>query len=68
MKNKQDSFFKEKIKKIFTEKSSIVDIGGGLRILKDKNNRYDASRSWILKFLDNVDYRSEEHTSELQSH
>jgi len=57
MKNQWDSFFKEKIKKIFTEKSTVIDIGGGLRILKDKNNRYDASRSWVLKFLDKVDYK-----------
>jgi hypothetical protein len=38
--NNWDKFFEEKIKKIFTEKSEILDIGGGLRIDKDKNNRF----------------------------
>ncbi|OGD32442.1 hypothetical protein A3C91_02270 [Candidatus Azambacteria bacterium RIFCSPHIGHO2_02_FULL_52_12] len=52
-----DIFFKEKITKIFTEKKSVLDIGGGLRILKEKNNRYDRSREWIRPYLKNVDYK-----------
>lgn len=52
-----DIFFEEKIRKIFTEKRSVLDIGGGLRILKEKNNRYDPTRSWILPYLKQVHYR-----------
>ncbi len=52
-----DIFFEEKIKKIFTEKKSVLDIGGGLRILKEKNNRYDKSREWIRPYLKNVEYK-----------
>lgn len=52
-----DMFFEEKIKKIFTEKRSVLDIGGGLRILKEKNNRYDKSREWIRPYLKNVEYK-----------
>lgn len=50
-------FFEEKIVKIFSEKKTVVDIGGGLRIAKDRNNRYDKSREWLLPYLDKVDYK-----------
>jgi len=39
-----ESFFKEKITKILLEKKVVVDIGRGLRIIKEKNNRYDPKR------------------------
>ncbi|MEI6296928.1 MAG: methyltransferase domain-containing protein [bacterium] len=39
------------------EKKEIIDIGGGLRIDKKKNNRYDKSREWIIPLLDSVDYK-----------
>ncbi|MBF8280733.1 MAG: Methyltransf 11 protein [Candidatus Magasanikbacteria bacterium] len=52
-----DIFFKEKITKIFTEKKSVIDIGGGLRIMKEKNNRYDRTREWIVPYLEHVDYK-----------
>lgn len=52
-----ESFFDDKIKKIFLEKKLIIDIGGGLRVVKEKNNRYDPSRAWILPMLKNVDYK-----------
>lgn len=57
MNSQWDIFFKEHIKKIFTEKSSVIDIGGGLRILKNKGNRYDSSREWALEFLKKIDYK-----------
>ncbi|OGF27365.1 hypothetical protein A2477_03955 [Candidatus Falkowbacteria bacterium RIFOXYC2_FULL_47_12] len=52
-----DQFFKEKIIKIFTECQSIVDIGGGLRVLKDRGNRYDKNRQWVLPYVKKVDYK-----------
>jgi SAM-dependent methyltransferase len=52
-----DLFFREKVKKILTEKRSVVDIGGGLRILREKGNRYDPSRAWIIPYLKNIDYK-----------
>lgn len=52
-----DIFCDEKIHRIFEEKKDIVDIGGGLRIIKEKNNRYDGSRAWIRRYLDRVNYR-----------
>lgn len=52
-----DQFFKEKITKIFTDKKSIIDIGGGLRVVKEKNNRYDPKREWIRPLISKVDYK-----------
>ena len=52
-----DKFFNKKIKKIFIEKKSIIDIGGGLRVLKGSGNRYDKSKKWILPLIKKVDYK-----------
>jgi predicted SAM-dependent methyltransferase len=48
-------FFEEKIGKIFTEKKNIVDIGGGLRIDPEKNNR-GRENQWVNKYLKDVNY------------
>ncbi|MCX6731758.1 MAG: methyltransferase domain-containing protein [Candidatus Parcubacteria bacterium] len=56
--NNWNVFFREKIKKIFTEKKQIIDIGGGLRISKEKSNRFDEEREkWIRPYLSGVDYK-----------
>lgn len=52
-----DKFFIKKITQILNDKKSIIDIGGGLRISKEKGNRHDKSREWILPLLKRVDYR-----------
>ncbi len=52
-----DLFFKEKIIQICTEKKALLDIGGGLRIDRTKNNRLDKTREWIIPYLKNVDYK-----------
>lgn len=52
-----DTFFREKIKKILTEKHTVLDIGGGLRVLQDRGNRYDKTHNWMLPFLEKVDYK-----------
>lgn len=57
MQNPWQAFFKEKITVIFTECKNVIDIGGGLRIDKEKNNRYDPSRAWIQELLKNVNYK-----------
>lgn len=55
--NNWDKFTKEKLTKIFTEKKSIIDIGGGLRVDANRNNRFDKSNEWINAYLKNVDYK-----------
>jgi len=52
-----DKFAHEKLTKIFTEKSSVIDIGGGLRALKSKGNRYDKKRAWLIPLIEKVDYK-----------
>ena len=57
MKTPWELFFENKLKKILTEKKMIIDIGGGLRLIKEKNNRYDPSREWLRPYLSRVDYK-----------
>lgn len=52
-----DKFFREKTIKIFQDKNEIIDIGGGLRVLKNKGSRYDKNREWILPYLEKADYK-----------
>lgn len=54
---KEDQFFNEKIKQIFENKKNIIDIGGGLRVSKQRGNRFNPGREWITKYLDKVDYK-----------
>ena len=58
-----DTFFDEKIRKIFDDKDLIIDIGGGLRVDAHKNNRgnqhadlaaYIISKKKNYKILDKV--------------
>lgn len=56
MTNQWDLFFKEKVTKIFTDKKTIIDIGGGLRIDEKRNNR-KTENAWALEYLDKVDYK-----------
>ncbi|MDF1497621.1 MAG: methyltransferase domain-containing protein [Patescibacteria group bacterium] len=58
MNAKWEVFFKEKILKIFNECHTVIDIGGGLRIDKTKNNRFDSKRAWILPLLDKTVYKT----------
>lgn len=53
----KDNFFDQKMEAIFAEKKDVLDIGGGLRIDPKKNNRYEASREWMIPLLDKVNYK-----------
>lgn len=52
-----DTFAREKLTKIFREKKTVVDIGGGLRAVKDRGNRYDPANAWMAPLIANVDYK-----------
>ncbi|MFA5996719.1 MAG: methyltransferase domain-containing protein [Candidatus Paceibacterota bacterium] len=52
----EPDFFTTRLRRILTEKKRIVDIGGGLRIVKGKGNRYDSVRAEGLPSLDGVEY------------
>ncbi len=42
-----DAFFRERMTRILSEKKSLIDIGGGLRISKEKGNRFEPRNAWI---------------------
>lgn len=52
-------FFKGQMMRILREKKSLVDIGGGLRISREKGNRFEPRNAWIADTIrDNrVDYK-----------
>lgn len=50
-------FYKEKVTQIFTDKKTVIDIGGGLRVLKEKNNRYEPANEWIRPLIKKVSYK-----------
>ncbi len=51
-----DSFFREKVSLMLSCHVRIVDIGGGLRISKEKSNRFDPRRAWILPLITKHQY------------
>jgi len=55
MKSK-DYFFEEKMKKIFTEKKVIIDIGGGLRADPTRNNR-KKENAWLDEYIKKTEYQ-----------
>ncbi len=52
-----EEFHRARIERIFKEKRTVLDIGGGLRISKRVGNRYDPSREWIAKLAEKVEYK-----------
>lgn len=52
----EDHFFKTYITKIFTDKPVVIDIGGGLRIDPEKNNR-TRENDWLIPLKEKVDYK-----------
>lgn len=52
----EPDFFTNRVRRMLTEKKRIVDIGGGLRIVKGKGNRYDSARRAGLPSLEGVEY------------
>lgn len=52
-----ESFFKDKIRKIFTHNTEVIDIGGGLRIDRTKNNRFEKTREWIIPLAQKISYK-----------
>ena len=53
---KDEIFFREKITKIFQRNGEIIDIGGGLRIDPERNNR-GIHNSWAIDLAKNANYK-----------
>lgn len=52
-----DIFFQTFVTKIFTEKKQVLDIGGGLRISREKADRILSNQEWLEKLVSGVDYK-----------
>lgn len=52
-----DKFFQEKMIQIFSEKKTVLDIGGGLRTEISKGNRLEAKNTWLEDYMKKVDYK-----------
>lgn len=50
-------FLQEKIIKIFSEKPTVIDIGGGLRIDELKNNRKNINSNWLEPYKNKTEYK-----------
>lgn len=46
-----ERFFQEKMTRMLSEKKSLIDIGGGLRISREKGNRYEPRNQWIAEMI-----------------
>lgn len=51
-----DSFFHEKMIDIFEKGGMVLDIGEGLRVRKERGNRYDPTRAWLAPYVEKVTY------------
>lgn len=52
-----DDFLKKSVERVFANSKLVIDIGGGLRAVERRGNRYDPSRAWIKPLIDKVDYK-----------
>jgi|SRR3989344_1486409 len=50
-------FFNDRVRKIFSEGHDVLDIGGGLRLSKEKGNRYNKKNEWMRKLSEKVSYK-----------
>ena len=53
---KDQIFFREKITKIFKDKKTVIDIGGGLRVSPSKSNR-GVHNPWAIELVEKSDYK-----------
>jgi ubiquinone/menaquinone biosynthesis C-methylase UbiE len=52
-----NAFFNDRIRTIFAEGADVLDIGGGLRISKEKGNRFNEKNAWMRELADKVSYK-----------
>ncbi len=52
-----ETFFNEKVVSLFLTSGEIIDIGGGLRAIQNKGNRFDKSRAWIFEYIKKTNYK-----------
>lgn len=51
------NFYREKMVQICTEKPSLLDIGGGLRVAREGADRVRKDQEWLYELLKKIDYK-----------
>ena len=54
---KATTFFKESLTRIGRDAKMVIDIGGALRISKERGDRYDSSHDWMRELFINTEYK-----------
>lgn len=54
---KATRFFEEALRRIGRDAKTVVDIGGALRISRERGDRYDPSHAWMRDCLSGVEYK-----------
>lgn len=52
-----EEFYKEKLTDLLTQHQQVVDLGGGLRIRKEREFQYDPTRGWLQDLVQMTDYK-----------
>ncbi len=60
---KATTFFKEALMRIGQDARTVIDIGGALRISKERGNRYDPLHDWMRELLIDTEYKVLDPTS-----
>lgn len=63
-----DSFYKEKVGKIFKEKDQVIDIGGSLRLLSGRGDKSTSQYEWLRPLVKKVDYKIMDVVSDYNPH
>jgi SAM-dependent methyltransferase len=51
------AFFERIMRRIFTEKTRVIDIGGGLRISRNRGDRFDENKAWLQALATKTNYQ-----------
>lgn len=54
---KATAFFRNALTRIGRDARTVVDIGGALRISRERGDRYDSKHEWMRKLLSGVEYK-----------
>jgi|SRR3989344_1523564 len=54
---KTTTFFKEALTRVGRDAETVVDIGGALRISRERGDRYDSKHEWMRELLSGVEYK-----------
>lgn len=52
-----EKFFNTKILELISSSNMVIDIGGGLRLSKDKSDRVNPKNAWLISEVEKIDYK-----------